>query len=60
MTAFEEIAQLTFTPEKMTPLHWVIWNSRASLPMNLLEQASQQLLCLTLADKSVCPHCENL
>lgn len=47
MSAFDEIAQLTFTPEKMTPLHWVIWNSRASLPSDLLEQAAEQLQRLT-------------
>lgn len=43
MSAFERLQELTFTPEKMTAAHWVIWNSRASLSRDLLEQAAQQL-----------------
>lgn len=54
MTAFDEIAKLNFTPEEMTPLHWVIWNSRASLPLDLLEQAAQQLQRLTPRAADVC------
>ena len=43
MSAFERLQELTSMPEKMTALHWVIWNSRAALPRELLEQAAQEL-----------------
>lgn len=47
MSAFERLQDKTFTPEKMTPIDWVIWNSRAQLPRELLEQAADQLEHLT-------------
>ena len=46
MTAFERLQDRTFTPEKMTALDWVLWNSRASLPRELLEDAALQLEAL--------------
>jgi hypothetical protein len=46
-SAFERIQEKTFTPEKMTAIDWVIWNSRTSLPRDLLEQAASELELLT-------------
>lgn len=47
MNAWERLQELTFTPEKMTPLHWALWNGRNHSPQELLEQAAQQLEKLT-------------
>jgi len=55
MSALDDLKERTFTPEKMTPLDWVIWNSRASLPNDLLEQAAEQLKLQT--PRPPCPEC---
>lgn len=55
MSALDEIQRKTFTPEKMTALDWVIWNSRASLPIDLLEKAAEQLKLQT--PRPPCPEC---
>lgn len=42
MNAFEVIRDKT-APAELTAIEWVIWNARASLPRELLEQAADQL-----------------
>ncbi len=50
--AFDRLRDKTFTHAEMTALDWVVWNSRADLPRELLEQAAEEKERLDGIEKS--------